>query len=57
MVETFKTGEQYGFAVAKDNTELQGQLNTALKPVKDDGTYDELYEKYFPKAELKPMTA
>lgn len=50
VVETFKTGEQYGFAFAKDNTEAQGQVNDGLTAVKDDGTYDELYEKYFPNA-------
>ena len=51
VVETFKTDETYGIAVAKDNTELQGELNTALKSVKDDGTYQELYDKYFPKSD------
>lgn len=50
VVETFKTGEQYGFVFAKDNTELQGQVDDGLATVKDDGTYDELYEKYFPNA-------
>ncbi|MCB0977395.1 MAG: transporter substrate-binding domain-containing protein [Acidimicrobiales bacterium] len=49
VVETFKTGEQYGFAVEK-GSELQGELNTALKKVRDNGTYDKIYEKYFPKA-------
>jgi polar amino acid transport system substrate-binding protein len=50
VVETFKTGEQYGFAFAKDNTELQGEVNAGLKAVRDDGTYDEIYESYFPKS-------
>jgi len=50
VVETFKTGEQYGFAFAKDNTEVQGEVDAGLKTVKDDGTYDEIYEKYFPNA-------
>ena len=50
VVETFKTGEQYGFAFAKDGTEVQGEVNDGLKTVKDDGTYDEIYEKYFPNA-------
>jgi polar amino acid transport system substrate-binding protein len=50
VVETFKTGEQYGFVVAKENTEAQGALNDGLSAVKEDGTYDELYEKYFPNA-------
>ena len=54
VVETFKTNEQYGFAVRKDNTELKDQLDKALKEVRDDGTYDALYEKYFPKDGAEP---
>jgi polar amino acid transport system substrate-binding protein len=50
VVETFKTGEQYGFVVAKDNTELQGEINAGLKAVTDDGTKDEIYQQYFPNA-------
>lgn len=49
VVETFKTDEQYGFAVKKGNDELKTKLDTALTAVRDDGTYDALYEKYFPK--------
>ena len=50
VVGTIPTGEQYGFVVAKENTELQEKLNTALAEVREDGTYDELFEKYFPNA-------
>ena len=50
VVTTIPTGEQYGFVVAKDNKDLQTKLNKELKAVKDDGTYDELFEKYFPNA-------
>ena len=50
VVETFKTGEQYGFVVAKDNTDLQATINDGLKTAQDDGTYDEIYAKYFPNA-------
>jgi polar amino acid transport system substrate-binding protein len=50
VVETFTTGEEYGFVVAKDNTDLQGLLNDGLATVQEDGTYDELYEQYFPNA-------
>lgn len=49
VVETYKTDEQYGFAVEK-GSDLKATLDQALKDVRDDGTYDELYEKYFPKA-------
>lgn len=47
VVETFPTGEQYGFAVAKDS-DLKAELDGALEEVRGDGTYDALYEKYFP---------
>lgn len=50
VVETFTTGEQYGFVVAKTNTDLQSELNEGLAAVKEAGTYDELYEQYFPNA-------
>jgi polar amino acid transport system substrate-binding protein len=50
VVDTIPTGEQYGFVVAKENADLQKEINAGLKTAKDDGTYDELYEKYFPNA-------
>ncbi len=48
VVETFKTDEQYGFAVKKGNDELREKLDTALASLRDDGTYDALYTQYFP---------
>lgn len=50
VVGNIPTGEQYGFAVAKEDTDLQTSLNDGLAAVKDAGTYDEIYEKYFPNA-------
>ena len=47
VTETFPTGEQYGFATTKENTELLQQLNTALAAIKADGTYQTIYEKWF----------
>lgn len=47
VVETFPTDEQYGFAVAQ-GSDLKAQLDGALEAVRDDGTYDALFEKYFP---------
>ena len=47
IAETYPTGEQYGFAVKEGNTELRDALNQALQDVRDSGTYDELYSKYF----------
>lgn len=34
-------------AVKKGNTELQKQINGALKSLRDDGTYDKLYKDWF----------
>lgn len=39
--------ESFAIAVAKDNTELLDKLNAGLKDVKENGTYDELIDKYF----------
>ncbi|MDC9594152.1 arginine ABC transporter substrate-binding protein [Xenorhabdus sp. IM139775] len=36
-----------GIAVRKGNTELLGKLNTALAEIKQDGTYDAIYKKWF----------
>jgi|FLYM01.1.fsa_nt_gi polar amino acid transport system substrate-binding protein len=47
VVETYPTGEQYGFAVAEGNTELRDAINAALASLREDGTYDELYAQYF----------
>jgi polar amino acid transport system substrate-binding protein len=47
----FDTGEQYGFAVAKDkNDELLKTINDVLAKSKEDGTYDEIYKKWFGEA-------
>jgi polar amino acid transport system substrate-binding protein len=41
------TGELYGIPIAQDNDALRERINEALKELKDDGTFDELYQKYF----------
>jgi polar amino acid transport system substrate-binding protein len=47
----FDTGEQYGVAVAKDkNDALLETVDEVFARAKEDGTYDKLYEKYFPSA-------
>jgi arginine transport system substrate-binding protein len=40
-------GKGYGIALKQDNTQLLAQLNQALTQIKDDGTYDKLYQQYF----------
>ena len=39
--------EQYGIAVKKGNAELLGKLNQGLAAIKADGTYNQIYAKYF----------
>ncbi len=46
VTETYPTGEQYGFAVAKDS-ELLGPLDAALAKIREDGTYDTVYTEWF----------
>lgn len=41
------TGEYYGFAFAKDTPQLLEAVNGALAEVIEDGTYDQLFRKYF----------
>ena len=49
----FDTGEEYGFAVAKDqNDGLLETVNDVLATAVEDGTYEEIFRKYFPDAEL-----
>ena len=47
VTETFPTGEQYGFAVAMENTALLEALDAALAASKEDGTYDAAYATWF----------
>jgi polar amino acid transport system substrate-binding protein len=39
--------EQYGIAVKKGNAELLDKLNKGLADIKSDGTYDQIFAKYF----------
>ena len=41
------TSEDYGMAINKNNAELQTKINAALKKLKENGTYDKIYEKWF----------
>lgn len=41
------TTEDYGIAVRKDEPELRGAVNAALRKVRADGTYDKLVAKWF----------
>jgi ABC-type amino acid transport substrate-binding protein len=45
VVQTIQTGEQYGIAFPK-GSDLKPRVDKALKEIKDDGTYAEIYEKW-----------
>ena len=45
FVESISTGEQYGIAFPKDSP-LIDPVNQALLEIKEDGTYEKLYEKW-----------
>lgn len=47
IVETYNTDETYGFAFAKgERTELLEAVNAALKELRDNGTYQKIYDEY-----------
>jgi polar amino acid transport system substrate-binding protein len=52
VVEQVPTGEQYAIAVAKNNPELKKQLDDALKTIFQNGTYTDIFKKYFPDQQL-----
>jgi ABC-type amino acid transport substrate-binding protein len=47
IAEKVPTEENYGIALAKDNTELLEEINGGLGEVISDGTYTKIYEKWF----------
>ncbi len=47
LIDINLSDEQYGFGVAKENEELLGQINAFLAKIKDDGTFDAIWNKYF----------
>ena len=52
VVEQIDTGEEYGIGVAKDNTALKDAMDAALEEMFEDGTYAQIFQKYFPDQEL-----
>lgn len=42
------TNEPYGIAINKGQTEFLAQVNKALDTLHENGTYDEIYNKWFP---------
>ncbi len=48
LVETYPTDENYGFAVQEEGAEdVLEAVNGALATLRDDGTYDTIYEEWF----------
>jgi ABC-type amino acid transport substrate-binding protein len=47
VVDTIMTDESYGIGVKMGNDALLDAINDALKDMMDDGTYDEIFEKWF----------
>ena len=47
VIDVDLTNEEYAFGVDKNQPELQEQVNTFVKKIKEDGTLDEICNKYF----------
>ncbi|MDQ2650557.1 MAG: basic amino acid ABC transporter substrate-binding protein [Actinomycetota bacterium] len=47
LTESFTTGEQYGFPVAKGKGEILEFINDGLATLRSDGRFDEIYASYF----------
>lgn len=47
VVETYKTDEQYGFAMKKTNKGLIDAVDGALKDLHDSGDFQKIYDTYF----------
>jgi polar amino acid transport system substrate-binding protein len=52
VVEQVDTGEEYAIGVSKENTELKDAIDEALQEMFGDGTFAEIFKKYFPEQEL-----
>ena len=49
------TSEEYAFGVDKTQPELLEQVNTFITKIKEDGTLDEIFDKYFGGGEPTPV--
>lgn len=48
IAETYPTDEEYGFAVKEEGAEgILAAVNASLAKLRDDGTYDTIYEEFF----------
>ena len=50
VVETYPTAEEYGFAAKEEGSEeVIDAVNASLAKLRSDGTYDDIYEEFFPR--------
>ncbi|MGH3113374.1 MAG: basic amino acid ABC transporter substrate-binding protein [Gaiellaceae bacterium] len=59
IAEEIVTREEYGLVLQQDADELREAVNTTLQEIKDDGTYEKIYEEWFkekPDSELLDAT-
>ena len=54
VVEPIDTGEHYGIAINPQNKTLKPAIDAALAAMIADGTYKQLFTKYFPTLPLPP---
>jgi len=54
VVEQIDTGEEYAIAVSKENKGLTEALNGAMAEIVQDGTFEQIFTKYFPDQEVPP---
>jgi polar amino acid transport system substrate-binding protein len=54
VAEAIDTDEKYGLAFSKDNPELTEAANGALEEIISDGTYGEIFKKWFPDLPVPP---
>ena len=57
VVEGIDTNEKYGLAFSPENPGLHDAANVMLAEIIADGTYQEIYERWFPGAPLPPEFA
>jgi polar amino acid transport system substrate-binding protein len=50
IVERLDTGEEYGFPINPANQELLAEVNRVLQEMLDDGTYQSIYDTWFPES-------
>ena len=54
IVQAIDTNEHYGFAFSPENPDLREAANGALADIIADGTYAEIFGRYFPGVEVPP---